>query len=387
MPSEHGVHEGSGVYIRNIHQLKSALARVHEIGLFKVLSDNGYLTHCLTANPLISPNYGFDFDFYRSYDARGDSTRTSHYLANDQSRLANAIAILRKRRVHLLLKLVYYDQLRRNANRILGHPPLEKGSKYIIRALKKIKLKEPFFLFINLMEAHPPYSWSERPSRSIQFDSIFQRECRHERFWSTCYKMHADLAIRRCLEIIEQIEKYNHNSITIVTSDHGQLLGESGRYDHGFFLDKALVKVPLYVRLPNEAKLELAPEAIVSLTEIPRLIGDVIANKAAFLGSDLAVAESFGPIWDFTEMNRVGAVPPASSSLNSHRMKIVSKTGEVIYNLDTKSFEEKQGVIPKTLLDSCISGFFNHPITAEIDSSDSSDEQVLLDRLKQLGYE
>ena len=375
------------MHIRNIHQLKSALTRVRETGLLKFLRDSEYFTYCLTANPLISPNYGFDFDFYRSYDARGDSTRTSHYLANDQSRLANAIAILKKRRLRLLLKLVYDDQLRRNANRILGRPPLEKGSKHIIRDLRRIKLKEPFFLFINLMEAHPPYSWTERPSRFIQFDSILQRECGHEKFWSTSYKVHADLAIRRCLEIIEQIKKYDHNSITIVTSDHGQLLGESGRYDHGFFLDKVLVKVPLYVRLPNEAKLELAPEAIVSLTEIPRLIGDVIANKAAFLGSGLAVAESFGPIWDFTEMNRVGAVPPASLSFDSRRMRIVSRTGEGIYNLDTKSFEEKQGGIPKILLDSCISSFFNRLITAEIDSSDSSDEQALLDRLKQLGYE
>lgn len=385
MPSEHGVHEGSGVHIRNIHQLKSALARVNEIGIFKLLRDNGYLTYCLTANPLISPNYGFDFDFYRSYDARGDSTHTSQYLANNQSRLEMAITILRKRKLGLLLRLVYDDQIRRNTSRILHRPPLEKGSKYIIQGLKSMDLKEPFFLFINLMEAHPPYSWTERPSRFIQFDSILQRGCKSETHWSTSYKSHSQLAVQRCLDIVEQIRGFLHNSITIITSDHGQLLGESGRYDHGFFLDKVLVKIPLYVRLPNVAKLEFSPEAVVSLTEIPHLIDDVISNRTASLGSDLAVAESFSPIWDFSEMNRNGT--DLSVSLNYRRLRIITRKGEGIYNFDTNLFEEKVGEIPKRLLDQCRADFLNRLVTAEINSSDSPHERAILDRLKQLGYE
>ena len=35
--------------------------------------------------------------------------------------------------------------------------PIEKGGKNILNTIKGIRFKEPFFLFVNFMEAHDPY--------------------------------------------------------------------------------------------------------------------------------------------------------------------------------------------------------------------------------------
>ena len=35
--------------------------------------------------------------------------------------------------------------------------PIEKGGRNILKTVKNMKIKKPFFLFVNFMEAHDPY--------------------------------------------------------------------------------------------------------------------------------------------------------------------------------------------------------------------------------------
>lgn len=386
LPSSHGIHEGREVNIRNIHKLKSALANVNQAGLLKMARESKYSTYCLTANPLISPQYGFTFDFYKSYDARGDSTLSSNYLWNDKSRFGKALSILKNGKFGLLARLFYDDQVKRNASRLLRRPPLEKGSKYLARDLQKLQLKKPFLLFINLMEAHPPYLWTERSSKSIQFDSITGKYLRRESVWRERYSIHSEFATSRLVDIVQLLESYEKDSLFIVTSDHGQLLGENGHYDHGYFLDEALLKVPLYVRFPEEYNFEIDRGQFMNLIEIPKLIESVILGKPTKLGDDYAISESFGPVWDLSDLPKGQHELSLIKEAESHRVVIFCSTGRGIYNVERRTFEECEGDIPSSIINSLGQNVLKHDDGTYLDSMNQEEERLVTERLKQLGY-
>ncbi len=138
------------------------------------------------------------------------------------------------------------------------------GARKTIEVLRRILKKEnwrdsnPFFIFVNLMEVHEPYSRLENPQTLIKSfkRNLLTGELNFEQvlLWKQVYPKEVDYITERILEIIK-ILKYEDmfdNSIIIITSDHGQLLGEHGRIGHGTFLYDELLKVPLLVKFPKE---------------------------------------------------------------------------------------------------------------------------------------
>lgn len=388
LPSAHGIHESERYHIRNINALVQDGTTADKMGLLRIAREGGYTTYCLTSNPLISPRYGFSFDFHRIYDSRGDATNHSEITSGDSPRLSMAASLIVEKKFGPLARLVYDNQFRRNASRLLGKPPLEKGSRFIIHDLKGLELKEPFLLFINLMEAHPPYSWHERPSRLIQLDSILGRQFPQEQSWTVKYYLHAGLAVRRAIEIVKLLESYFNRSTFVVTSDHGQLLGESGRYDHGYFLDDCLVRVPLFLRFsdtPVSGGREMGP---ISLADVPRLVLDSHNHEETLSRPEAVVSESYGPIWDFgkdannLEANDLTKLAAASAC----RIRVTARTWSAIYNLSEKRIEFSNGVIVKDVLDSCIREFKERYQSIPF-RMDTRDAREIESRLRQLGYE
>jgi hypothetical protein len=125
----------------------------------------------------------------------------------------------------------------------------------------------PVFLFVNLLDAHSPYNppaealklLDARPDRSFRrYDShrkltldwpTFSAETRSslvdlydgELRW-------IDMNLEVLLDWIE--ERYGDEAIVIVTSDHGEELGEHGRVGHEYGLSQTLLHVPLFVKGP-----------------------------------------------------------------------------------------------------------------------------------------
>jgi arylsulfatase A-like enzyme len=67
------------------------------------------------------------------------------------------------------------------------------------------------------------------------------------------------------------------DSLIILTSDHGEMLGEDGRFGHSYHLFPQIVKVPLIVHLPESAGRRPADLHAVSLTtDIVPTIYDVL---------------------------------------------------------------------------------------------------------------
>jgi len=70
------------------------------------------------------------------------------------------------------------------------------------------------------------------------------------------YQREVDYVTKKILEMLEMLKNKNlfDNSLIVVTSDHGQLLGEHNKISHGIFLYDELLKVPLLIKYPKEKK-------------------------------------------------------------------------------------------------------------------------------------
>ncbi|HVT42905.1 MAG TPA: sulfatase-like hydrolase/transferase [Thermoanaerobaculia bacterium] len=98
--------------------------------------------------------------------------------------------------------------------------------------------EKPFFLFIHLFEPHSPYEPPE-PFRAAYADSPYNGEIAT-----------ADAAIGRLLDALRARSLYERSTIVFM-SDHGEGLGDHGESEHGIFLYREAIHVPLFLKLPS----------------------------------------------------------------------------------------------------------------------------------------
>jgi arylsulfatase A-like enzyme len=163
----------------------------------------------------------------------------------------------------------------------LGWPArwVDKGSGEGIEALKRWLTRErdaerPMFLFVNLFEAHaeyvPPAETRDIVTRrGIEMGpalrsalrcnpSLTNVEKRDDpeliRALSALYDAEIQYQDRRLGDILQLLRQHIQfdNTLIIVTADHGENLGEAGRWDHVFAINDILLHVPLVIRYPNE---------------------------------------------------------------------------------------------------------------------------------------
>ena len=69
-------------------------------------------------------------------------------------------------------------------------------------------------------------------------------------------------------QVLEALGEYRQDTLIVVTSDHGELLGEHGVYGHGYWVYEPLTHVPFIVSAPVELP------ATVSTAALPQLVTD-----------------------------------------------------------------------------------------------------------------
>ena len=130
----------------------------------------------------------------------------------------------------------------------------------------------------------------------------------------------ADAAFGEFLSALRELGMYD-DSIIVLTSDHGDSLGEDGRWGHAYTIFPEILQVPLIVHLPSEMKDRVAanPSGMAFLTDItptlyallghePELRNDVFGRPLfAARSRDLPAAEraegrflvasSYGPVY------------------------------------------------------------------------------------------
>jgi len=152
----------------------------------------------------------------------------------------------------------------------------------------------PFFLFVNLLEAHLPY---DPPTMG---DGRFTVEQAEQYIIGNSSLPASDLARARSLyraeihyldELVGRIMAsladlgLLDETIVIITSDHGEHLGEHGLFGHEFSLYETVLRVPLVVRYPRRIAAGVRDSTLVSLMDLlPTVLELTRQDLAAYNG-------------------------------------------------------------------------------------------------------
>src|SRR3569832_2014119 len=104
------------------------------------------------------------------------------------------------------------------------------------------------------------------------------------------------------------------DSVIIVTSDHGDLLGEEGRWGHSMWVYPDVMKVPLIVHLPSWLRSTYRSDldALVFSTDIAPSLYTLLGYQPADLGSLFGRSFFTGRDADSSWRRRVSALIASS---------------------------------------------------------------------------
>lgn len=166
----------------------------------------------------------------------------------------------------------------------------------------------PFFAFLNFFDAHTPYllptgveprfgphvqdpadtallhNWNNRPKKHVPE--------RLANLASDSYDdciAYVDSEVGKLLDELEK-RSWLENTLVIITSDHGEHLGEHGLFGHGKSLYSQELHVPLVIIPPGGLASGRIVNAPVSLRDLPATVVDVLGYRgdSPFPGTSLA---------------------------------------------------------------------------------------------------
>ncbi len=124
------------------------------------------------------------------------------------------------------------------------------------------------FLFLHLYEPHSPYEPPE-PYQSRYGQSPYDGEIAA-----------ADAVVGRFLEYLRRRRLYDR-AIVIFVSDHGEGLGDHGEEEHGVFLYREAMRVPLLIKLPGSKSAGASVRGPVGLVDLVPTVTALIGLPAA----------------------------------------------------------------------------------------------------------
>lgn len=154
--------------------------------------------------------------------------------------------------------------------------------------LRSRETHRPFFLFINYIEAHWPYrpAQAHRDRFTAGFAPMLMQRSRFSAIqWYirgrsarppilAARKALYDATVRSLDDIIGELLDILYatvpldNTLIVITSDHGENLGEHGHQGHSFSLYDATLRIPLLIRSPNREGAGTRRDDPVQLTDV-----------------------------------------------------------------------------------------------------------------------
>lgn len=163
---------------------------------------------------------------------------------------------------------------------------------------------KPFFLWVHYFDPHSPYHLREEfasPERSGHPEKPSAPMNNEMRERIRKYDSEIGYSDHHIGRLLDQLDKsgLGDNTIVLLTSDHGESLGEHGYVGHGRHLYDGIVRVPLIVRYPGKMPAGKVIRENVSLLDItPTLLDLTVAEDEregqpfSFAGRSLVAAMS-----------------------------------------------------------------------------------------------
>lgn len=120
-----------------------------------------------------------------------------------------------------------------------------------------------FFLFLHYYDPHNPYE-PPQPFSTDYAGNLYAGEIAY-----------TDHCIGQIIAKLKELALYE-STLIIVTGDHGEMLGEHGEKDHGFFIYQSAIKVPLIFKLPRPGRTKTVSSPVGLIDILPtvcRLLG------------------------------------------------------------------------------------------------------------------
>ena len=288
--------------------------------LAEILKYLEYKTFGVTSNGLVSGllnfHRGFDefhemWHFFNSKDFFEINRAFSESKRSVKGELGRLLLLLRLSASHKDYAFLLKKFLNTAYKKVNGIDTITKRSvRATLRTIdtaKKIIHSQgrhnPFFLFMNIMETHnqynppPGFDAFEKIAPRTKDDALKMYDWHHYAFSPLSAETFEVLNVlydREVLfldSILEEFyaflkeKKILDNTLLIITSDHGELLGEHGQYNHVFTLYNELLHVPLLVKFPKDIGLSGQKNDLVQLH-------DIFATVTDAAGSPLPVPDS-----------------------------------------------------------------------------------------------
>lgn len=374
--------------------------------LAEVLQGIGYSTICITANDLIADLCGQGFEQFWSYRRLPRPYRVSKRIIASLTGTEDS-----------------------GANRIT-----DIAIRWIARQSRR---GAPFFAYLHYMEGHWKYVaprsyikefwgyplsiqdilrvsgfWRGMGNRFINENRADKLKC----FYDAAIT-HWDSCVGKLFGFLRRSGLWD-NTLLIITSDHGENLGEHGLLGHGWFLYDSLLKVPLIIRYRYLCDDSRRVSAQVQITDIMPTILDILgvrrneSKRSSDEASLLPISQSetaqqerlaFAEVWEpnirsfepmeafYPELYRRGGQYRAFT-VRSSQFKFIDVCSQIRELYDLRSDpDERQNVanIEKDQV-SYLSNILRTKVWGLMDRDqfdlDESEKAAIEKRLRDLGY-
>lgn len=244
------------------------------------------------------------------------------------------------------------------------------SSKIVLDYVDKTNKKDPLFIFLHLYEPHKPYT---PPKEYLEMypNDLYAGEVAF-----------TDFIIGEFLKNL--FKKRDGKWIVVITSDHGEGLGDNLELTHGLLLYKETRTVPLIIWDINK-KLQKAGKGVKSLIDITPTLLSILGINGSFDGKPIfedtsgrdLLSETYAPLTSFS-------VNPAFSLRFEDKIFIKHGTTREVFlkGDEKKNLLEKEGKFAK-FCEEKIRNFFDN---LSLNFSISSVDEDQIKALKSLGY-
>jgi arylsulfatase A-like enzyme/Flp pilus assembly protein TadD len=258
-----------------------------------------------------------------------------------------------------------------------------EATRFALERLEKQK-EDKSFLFLHYYDPHydyvPPEPFaSQFPGNPYAGEIAYTDHC-----------------IGQVIGKLKELGIYD-STLIIITSDHGEMLGEHGEAGHGYFIYQSAVKVPLIFKLPGRSKAQRVSDIAGSIDIVPTICGMLgIEIPDPVQGKDLSPyfrGKKPGGAERHLYCESIYATQYDANpllSVVSDRFKYIQTTRPELYDLnldpaESKNLVEKQPHLARIMEDKLAQILEESVRKASPDSTMQMDAQMIK-KLEGLGY-